>query len=259
LNGSFRIGFDGFLILPYGVHVKAQGLSIEQLRSSVVEAYRAYLKSPETLHISLADKKIEVEVRGLVNKPGRHVLSPDAAIDEILAEAGGLLPNSQAEFARFQGSDGTSVLLNLTQYYDTGDVSMVPSVHGGDTIFFQRSAAMSGDMLEGSSPKIRIMGEVKTPGQFAYRASANMVDYMAMAGGPTAVADMDEIEVLHSDNGVITSQMYKWDQAKTIASLRENDTVLIHAVQQTWLERRLQSFTGIATILSAIGILIIAL
>ena len=259
LNGNFRIDFDGNLKLPYNVTIKTTNLKPDALSEKIVSSYRPYLKTVESLKISVQQKRIEVEIKGLVNKPGRVLVSNGASLDEILAAAGGLLQGSQAEFAQFQSSRAKPVLVDLNKYYDTGDASIVPVVHGGDSVFFQRRLAVNGAPVEGANAKIRIIGEVKAPGQFAVRRDSDFVQYLTDAGGPTTAADLTKIEIIRVINGQRKSAVYEWEEARRLVSLRDNDVILIHAIKQTPTERTLQNAGSLAAILSAIGVLIIAL
>ena len=47
VNGVFRIEFDGMLSLPYGIRVRAEGLTLDELRKKLTEIYRPFYKGQE--------------------------------------------------------------------------------------------------------------------------------------------------------------------------------------------------------------------
>ncbi|MCB0321717.1 MAG: polysaccharide biosynthesis/export family protein, partial [Bdellovibrionales bacterium] len=49
IKGRFRVNFDGDLKLPYDVTVHADGLTKEQLREEIVEAYAHFFRVPPSI------------------------------------------------------------------------------------------------------------------------------------------------------------------------------------------------------------------
>jgi protein involved in polysaccharide export with SLBB domain len=258
LNGKFRVEFDGKLKLPYGVVLNAAGLRVTEVRAKVVEAYRPFLKSAESVQVQLVQRKLWVDIRGLVNKPGRYLIEPEASLDEVLSAAFSLIANAQAEYIKIQSKTGT-IAVSLTDYYDSGSTNGIPRWQGGELLFVQRKSEIASSLLSSSHPVIQVLGEVKTPGDLSFRRDADFLFYLAKAGGPTSVANLGKIEVVRWQDGKRKSTLYDWEESRELVRLDAGDLIIVHANQQTPLERAIQSGAGIGAMLSAIGILIIAL
>ncbi len=258
LNGKYRVDFDGKIKLPYGVVLDTTGLKEQDLKSKVIEAFKPFLKSAASTHLALNQKKLWVDIRGLVNKAGRYLIDPEASIDETLNQAGSLVQNSQAEYLKIQSPSGVTVF-SLTDYYNNGNLNDLPHWQGGEILFVQRKSDISISLLNSSHPNVQVFGEVKTPGELPYRRDADLLYYIIKAGGPSTLAELSKIEIVRWENGKRMSQTYDWEQVKSVSHLEAGDLVMVHAIKQTKLERLIQSFSGIATVISGIAILIIAL
>jgi protein involved in polysaccharide export with SLBB domain len=265
INGKFRVDFDGKLRLAYGIVIDTNSgansapnsFSVEAMRQKIIDSFRPFLKSVDQIRVQLLQRKIWIDVRGLVNKPGKFLVSRDESLDSILAEAGGVTPNSQAEYVQIQQSGGARAI-SLSDYYDTGNSSLLPAFEGGAVFFVQRKNEVSAALAESSHPVIQILGEVKNPGEISYRPNGDFLYYLTRAGGPSSVADLERIELIRYVNGRRKSQVYDWEDAHQLANLRPEDLIIVHSDRPSRFERVVQIGAGFAAILSAIGILVIA-
>ena len=258
LNGKYRVDFDGKLTLAYGVSIDTTGMSESDLKAKVIESFKPFLKSAESTHVNLSQKKLWIDVRGLVNKAGRYLIDPSASIDEALNLAGSLMANSQAEYLKIQ-SNNNVVIINLNDYFNNGNINELPRWQGGEILFVQRKSDIATSLLDNAHPMIQVFGEVKSPGEFPFRRDSDFLYYITKAGGPSAVANLSKIEVVRWENNKRVSQTYDWDQSRDLTQLESGDLIIVHAIKQTPVERAIQSGAGVAAMLSAIGILIIAL
>jgi protein involved in polysaccharide export with SLBB domain len=258
LNGKYRVDFDGKLRLTYGVVIDTTNLDEADVRAKIIEAYRPFLKSADSIRVTVIQKKLWVDIRGLVNKAGRYLVEPDASLDEVLNSAGSIVQNSQAEYLKIQKKSGV-VAVSLTEYYDTGNANGIPRWEGGEILFVQRKSEVSSSLITASHPVVQVLGEVKTPGEIAFRRDGDFLYYLTKAGGPSSVANLGKIEVIRWQDGKRKSTVYDWDQSRQLVQLESGDLIIVHATQQTPLERTIQSAAGVGAVLSAIGILIIAL
>lgn len=258
INGKFRIDFDGKLKLSYNIEIETTGLTEAELRNKIINAYATFLKSVASIHVSLIQKKLWIDLRGLVVKPGRYLVEPESSLDEVLNAAGGIKQNAQAEYLQIQGREGTTAF-SLTDYYDTGNGNRIPPFEGGMVLFAQRKSDLSPAMLRSTHPVIQMLGEVKTPGEVPFRSEEDFLYYVTKAGGPSSVADLSKIEVIRTIAGKRRSTFYNWEDSHQLAKLEPSDIVVIHSNQPTPFEKALQSGAAIGAVLSAIGILIIAL
>ena len=257
MGGKFRVDFDGKLKLSYNVVIDTNGVQETELRGKIIDAYRPFLKSVDSIHVTLIQRKLWVDIRGLVQKPGRYLIDSSASLDEVLNAGGGITPNSQAEYLQIQKQDYVTAL-NLSEYYDTGN-SKVPAFQGGEILFVHRKNDVSASILGSAHPVIQMLGEVKIPGEVQYIPNEDFLYYVTKAGGPTASADYHEVEVIRMINGKRVSATYNWEQSRQITKLYPKDIVVIHANQQTPFERFIMSAAGLGAVISAIAVMIIAL
>ena len=90
LNGKYRVDFDGVVKLPYDVRIQTTGLTKAKLQERVAAAYRGFYKSDPGIEVRIVEKKYWVEVRGLVDKPGKYLVRQKTSLDELIGMADGL-------------------------------------------------------------------------------------------------------------------------------------------------------------------------
>lgn len=88
LSGDYVVGPDGKITLPLAGQVQAAGLTIPQLRDSVVQTLsQGYVQQPNVT-ISSVDLR-PYYILGEVNKPGKYSYEPNLTIMDAVATAQG--------------------------------------------------------------------------------------------------------------------------------------------------------------------------
>lgn len=259
LNGQFRVNFEGELILPYKVVIHAAGLSLAQLQEEVAKAYRPYFKNSTPNRLELIERSYWIEVRGLAVKPGKVLMKQGSNLDEVIAKSGGLSKDMSAKFVKVSATSG-SKLYDLDRYYRTGEPSKLPAWEGGEVVFFQaEDSSVNGSAVNLDRNSVRILGEVRKPGELTYRAGADFLYYFSEAGGPTAGTDSQKIQLFRAETGNRTFEEFSLDQKNGIfPPIRKGDTLVIHAVHPSIFERNIQAASGIAAIVSAAALIFFA-
>jgi protein involved in polysaccharide export with SLBB domain len=259
LNGKFRIDFDGSLKLPYDIVVQTKGLSSKQLKDRVLAAYSKFYQSTPSMDVVVSERMYWVDVRGLVEKPGKYLAKADASVDELLAQAGGILRTNQGEtparYIRVQQLGQTTQLINLSDYYSGirfDDVRW----QGGDVIFVQR------DRGEGAAPGdqqnyVKLLGQVTTPGEIPYEPGADFYHYLIKAGGPNEKAALYKIELVRADNGRTVSEFFSVEDDDVLPAIHGGDIVIVHADNTTGFEKRTRIFSEIASVVTSAATIII--
>jgi len=119
LNGDYRVDFDGNLQLPYDVTTITTGLSLSQLKKKLTEQYRPYFKSPSDIDLHVKERRYWLDVRGLVEKPGRYLVEPEASLDLVIGLAGGTSKEPAPLYVRIQ-KGSKMCIFDLAQYYSRG-------------------------------------------------------------------------------------------------------------------------------------------
>lgn len=254
LNGSFRVGFDGKLSLPYNITLTAADSTLEQLQDKVALAYRPYFKGGSKVHLGLVERAYWVDIRGLAAKPGRYLIKQDTTLDEVIAKGGGFLKESPAKFVRITNARGSKAI-DLDRYYRTGDPAKLAPWMGGEMIFFQSEEGIDDSAgANGERNTVRFLGEVRRPGDINFRPGASFLYYLSEAGGPTNSVDPNKIQIFRQN----TNLQFSMDKAKDFPPLKRGDTVMLYPDHTSPFERFIQSGVGIASIISAIALVIIA-
>jgi len=243
----------------------AAGLTSKQLEGEIERRYKAYYKSNNSVDVEIEERKYLVEVRGLVQKPGRYSVRLDTSLEELVSLAGGF-PGSGTEgkgggtvqkpgylrilrpdFERGENANATH-WFDLDNYFYNYDTDSDLLWRGGETVYFQATADANANIRRKWN-SIMIMGEVNTPGEQPPLPGADLYTYVMKAGGPKTGADLDHVLVIHrSDDDRSTVNM------KTqlgYSDLKAGDVIVLETrdTQPTILEKTLTytaQITGIA-------------
>ena len=145
-----------------------------------------------------ADGRTAIKVFGEVNAPGSFSFKPNTDLVDVIMRAGGVTRYASVEQIRVI-SDNTPKLFNLKAYLDSGDISMLPNLTPGTTIFVPKQE----EEIKAGANVVYIMGEVAHPGAYEGKNNASFMDILANAGGPTRYAESRQIRVIKANGQVI--------------------------------------------------------
>lgn len=263
LNGKFRVNFDGQLILPYQVNVQTSGLRSSEVISRLISAYKKFFQTSSAFSVHLVRRDLAVEIRGLVEKPGKYIVTPGESLESMISRAGGLKrerENKELEprFLRITKNNNTEMTVVLRDYFKTGLLPQGVQISGGDVLVLQVDAPNGQSVVAGSS-SIQVMGEVLRAGDLSFKPGADIYYYLHLAGGTAPGANMNEIRIVRGseNNRVIASLDSMEEGAKPL--LQPGDIIIVPHDKPTKFERNVSTGAGFATIISAIVLLIIAL
>jgi polysaccharide export outer membrane protein len=258
LNGDFRVDFDGTLSLPYNVSVNAAGLTVPQLKKKLSELYHPYFKTSSDIDVRVKERKAWLDVRGLVLKPGRFLVDPDASLDQVISAAGGAAKDPSPQSVRIQ-KGGKSFSLNLNQYYSRGETRpLILGWLGGEVLFLQKEPMDPyQDKLSSSLYRnpVYMLGEVRKPGEYTPRPGADFVDFLVMADGFTDRANLDRLQVIRRSGGRLRSYEFSWDEFEKAPAPLQGDVLIVHADQHTF-ERRVAIATLLISMITAATLII---
>jgi len=257
LNGDFRVSFDGELRLPYNTTLKTADMNLSELNKKINDSYRSLYKKGAQISTSIADRKFYVEVRGLVQKPGLLLVKRREKIEDIIKRSGDMAPNTN-EGRLLQVVRGKNTYyVNLTEYFQGQGINKSPIWYGGEKVFFVSSASALGN--DEASASIHFLGDVRTPGVVSFQEKSDIFSYLVKVGGTTSTSDLDRVRVTRmTPEGRFVAYGSAEEIAKHI-QLEPGDTVLMGSSLPGKYERNIQLGTLLATIISTLGILIIAL
>jgi len=258
LNGDYRVDFDGGLQLPYNITVNTSGIELSQLKKKLVALYHPYFKSSPDIDLHVKDRHYWVDVRGLVQKPGRYLVDPNASLDQVIALAGGADKDTPPQFARIQKGQKVFIL-DMNQYYGVGeDQPQIIGWYGGELVFLQKEYAGTGGDRAPSSPyrlPIYVLGEVRKPGEYPLKPGSDFVDSLTQANGFTDQADLDHIEIIRRANGRKRIFEFSWNQIQRAPAPAQGDVILVHADKQSKAELKLQIAAILVSIITSAAII----
>ncbi|MDB4948741.1 MAG: polysaccharide export protein [Gemmatimonadetes bacterium] len=131
LDGDFLVRNDGVVVLPLIGEQRVTGVSIRDLRTRLVEAYRAQLRNPS---IDITPLR-RIHILGEVQKPGLYPIDPTVSLAGAIALASGTTPNGDLRRVRII-RDGREIRkgVGLAETITSADI------HSGDQVIVdQRS------------------------------------------------------------------------------------------------------------------------
>ncbi|GLT19909.1 hypothetical protein GCM10007938_36920 [Vibrio zhanjiangensis] len=108
-----------------------------------------------------ADGRTAIKVFGEVNAPGSFSYKENSDLVDILMRSGGVTRYASVEQIRVI-SNNKPQIFNLKEYLDSGDISLLPTLQPGTTIFVPKQE----EEIRAGSNVIYIMGEVDQPGAY---------------------------------------------------------------------------------------------
>ena len=136
-------------------------------------------------------------VMGEVQKPGGFDASSDINFIGLIANAGGPTRYAETNQIKVLRSDGTTASFNLPAYTE-GKGGPPPIVRPGDAIFVPGKVENNDTSWLKISPgrAVQMIGAVNRPGRVEWSDEMSILDLISQAGGPTAVGDVANIQIL---------------------------------------------------------------
>ncbi len=135
---------DGYVALKDAGPVRAQGLTLEELRLAVGRAYTGYLHDPQ---VAVALKEFEhpyFVAGGEVSKPGKYELRADISILEAVEIAGGFTHEAKHSqvllFRRVNDDLVEAQVFDLKRMLKERSLGEVPLLRPGDLIFVPQNS-----------------------------------------------------------------------------------------------------------------------
>lgn len=257
LQGTFRVQFDGFLKLPYGVKIRVKGLNYEELRKKVHESYTSFFqRGAQNVSFNLVSKDYWVEVRGFVKKSGTYLVKRKESIDKIIDNAGGLAGNIKQDFFIVSiKQQNTSYSVSLNQYYENNVLGTSFTWTGGDVIFINLS---NEDAATQIAPTVEVIGGVTSPGKSLFKADANVFYYLGKRGGVIPNVGYSEAFVIRNGPNGLERINFNITDMNSIPAIKPGDTIMLNGERLTPWDKIWLRITQVGSVLTTIAFLIIA-
>jgi len=205
LDRSIVVRSNGTVTFPPVGEMNAAGLTPVEFSREIMQRLRDYTRETTQVTVSIAQfNSRAIYLTGQVAAPGRYSFETLPDLLQLLSQAGGPLPGadlSNVSVVR-PGHGGPSVIQVDVAAYMRGQTSQpLPDLQPGDTVEVP-PLALGGAM--GGAGLVYILGEVTAPGAYPASAGLDLLQLIAIAGGTTPEAQLDEVAVV-MDSG--TSQV----------------------------------------------------
>lgn len=266
-TGNLVVLPDGTVTLPLIGPVRALGLTTSQLSGLLSTQLRRYLVDPVT-SVSLSVRRpVLVTVAGEVHRPGPIQLSsgsslggdvlsasstmsagPDTALGDRQALptlssavllAGGVTRDADIRqvMVRRPGASGGEelLMLNLWEVVTSGMGTADVALRDGDSIFVPRlqgdeidRRAVAGSSLAPSVIRVKVVGEVVSPGEVAVPPNSSISSAVAIAGGPTTDARLSNVSLVRqTDAGQIEEQKIDLSHLVDDYQVQDGDVIVV--------------------------------
>ena len=203
---------DGMITYPVIGDVKAAGLTTAQLSAVIGEqlSILKFYKDPEVTVQLRRARHENIYVFGEVVTPGEKSFPRSVSVVEVLAAAGGFGAAADLANARIIKRRREVIPVDLRVLLDDPDAISA-------RLLDDRFMLGDGDVLMiPSSVKtepIIITGHVGNAGQFRVKSDINLVEALALAGGPAGAADLRHIRIIKPDGSIsIGDATGVWDE-----------------------------------------------
>lgn len=180
--------------VPFIGKVKAAGLTVEELEKAVlIPLERDFFVNPQ-VHLQITGyHSLQFFISGAVKNPGKYELDFTPTIMDLIANAGGVLPERGnlayilrgVDSIRINDSDIKETLsktdpirVDLIKLLDEGNMQENIRLKSGDTIYIPPGAK-----LNQAATKVYVQGKVKKPGVFDFQPGLTALAACIMAGG----------------------------------------------------------------------------
>jgi polysaccharide biosynthesis/export protein len=126
---------DGMIRVPLINEVKADGLTVKELRELLTEKYSHFLRDPTVSVIPLKIESKKVHIIGQVSKPGFYPLTSPTTVLEMIARAGGLTEYAKPKSIKIlRKRDGKTLNFNYKDVINGKNLQQNILLENGDNI-----------------------------------------------------------------------------------------------------------------------------
>ena len=206
---DLTVADQGTVNFPFIGTTKVKGLTTSELENSVRTPLQAdYFVDPQ-VHIQVKDyQSLQFSISGAVKNPGNYPMSSDTTVMDLIAKAGGVLPErGNIAYVMRNAANGQSKgkndpeqkeneKVNLQKLLDEGDMSNNLKLETGDSVYVPLAKG-----LHTSESKIYVSGEVKKPSPYEYQPGLTALGVCIEAGGFTQYAAPNRATIVRNEDG----------------------------------------------------------
>lgn len=198
LERNVVVRSNGSVTFPPVGDLTAAGLTPTELSREIMQRLRDYTRETTQVTVSMAQfNSRAIYLTGQVAAPGRYSFERLPDLLQLLSQAGGPLPGADLSSVSIvrPGVGGADVVkVDVASYMRGQETTPLPALLPGDTVDVP-SLAMGGGGIGGVG-LVYILGEVATPGAYPAAEGLDLLQLIALAGGTTPEARLDNVAVV---------------------------------------------------------------
>jgi protein involved in polysaccharide export with SLBB domain len=206
-NATVTVDGSGKISLDILGQIDAAGKTISELQNDIVRLISRFDKDISQVVVRVAAYNHNfVYVTGQARTPGKHSFEEIPDLWTIINEAGGISELgdlSRVTIIRGGADAGKIDYANVAEALATGDMSKLPKIRREDTIEIPRSAANipQSTVVQPIVQKnfVYVVGAVNRPGPVEFQENSDILDVLALAGGPAPNADLKNAKIVTRD------------------------------------------------------------
>jgi polysaccharide biosynthesis/export protein len=258
VTGPHIIAPDGQIALPIVGGIQAAGQTTASLTLTIEQRLLRYYRHPIVSVTISQFRPLRIHVGGEVRRPGplqmRHTAYDSNRTSSSSSSSGGdssnpNLPTLSAAIAAAGGvtrdgdisqialkRNGVVQRIDLWQGLTSENAPRDLLLRDGDAIFISQRPANSPidprlvakSTLAPATVRIRVVGEVRNPGEVSVTPSSTISSAIAIAGGPTDKARMEQVRLLRlGDNDQVIEQTLNLQKLQDRQQVLDGDVVVI--------------------------------
>lgn len=205
------VGGNGHISVPFVGKVLARGKTLDQLEKDIlVPLERDFFVDPQ-VHLQIKEyHSLQFFISGAVKNPGMFALDFMPTVMDLIANAGGVLPERGNLAYILRGvknhqmsdkdmketiSKTEPIKVDLIRLLDKGDMSENIRLVSGDTVYIPL-----GTKLNQTATKVYVQGKVKQPGIIDYQPGMTALAACIMAGGFDKFAAPNRAKIVRKTN-----------------------------------------------------------
>jgi polysaccharide export outer membrane protein len=262
-DAAVTVRQDGKISLDIIGEVEAAGLTTDQLEREIIRQMSRFNKAISQAVVRVSSYgNLKVFVSGQVQNPGKFTFEVIPDIWTLINEAGGITETgdlTRVTIIRGGERSGQVEVVNISELMISGRRDELPIIYSDDTIEIPPApAGLPGRTVSERAAGKNLfyaIGEVNLPGHHDLVEKTDLLDAIALAGGPTAQADFKKVTVITKD-GLKTQTLefnlnkYKKSGAPGRYYIRPEDTIIMGQKRSGFLGLG-GSLTDLVTILGA--------
>jgi protein involved in polysaccharide export with SLBB domain len=259
LNTDVRVNQDGMIAIDIVGRLKASGKTTSVLQDEIVRLLSRLDAPISQAVVRVLEYKFQhVFVKGQILSPGKHTFEFIPNLWTIINEAGGVTPlGDLTRVTIIRGGDnaGEVLVVDVLGAIEGGEIDKLPKIGRQDTIEipstpFGIPAADIGQQLNKKN-YIYVIGAVNIPGPIKFEQNVDVLDALALAGGPTPDADLKNARIISKDGYFAQTMQIDLEKYSTTGKpvryiLKKEDTFLLP---------RKGGGLGIGTITAVLGVI----